>query len=180
MTADANQDALALYEWIAASKVVLKSAKAIFKGPADNIDKYYADLEKEVKQVANEEKVRQRAAKKAEEESLKADIAVKNWRNKKPRHVKKLKKRQGLMKRNNGCVRRKLQRKQRLMKRNNGYGKKRWQRKQKLTVRNNGHTKQKQQRKLQQVVVMVVVVAMEVLLLARYLMIRMAQYQIWI
>ena len=75
MTADANQDVLALYEWTATYKVVLKSAKAIFKGRADDIDKYYADLEKEVKQVANEEKARQQAAKKAEEESLKADIS---------------------------------------------------------------------------------------------------------
>ena len=75
-----------------------------------------------------------------------------------------------------------------------------WQRKQKPTVRNNRHAKQKQQRKLQQVVVMVVaehgelvmvvaehrelvvvvVTAVEVLLLARYLMIRMAQHRIWI
>ena len=75
MTADANQDVLALYEWTATYKVVLKSAKAIFKGRADDIDKYYADLEKEVKQVVNEEKARQQAAKKAEEESLKADIS---------------------------------------------------------------------------------------------------------
>ena len=75
MTADTNREALALYEWTAAYKVVLKSAKAIFKGRADDIDKYYTDLEKEVKQVANEEKARQQAAKKAEEESLKADVA---------------------------------------------------------------------------------------------------------
>ena len=143
---------------------------------------------------------RQWAAKKAEEESLKADIAHQKLDNKKPRHMKKLKKRQGLMKRNNRCMRRKLQRKQWLMKRNNRYGKKRWQRKQKPTVRNNGHMKQKQQRKLQQVMVMVMaehgelvvvvaehrelvtvmVAAVELLLLARYLMIRMAQHRIWL
>ena len=52
-------------------------------------------------------------------------LPVKNWRNEKPRHVKKLKKRQGLMKRNNGCVGRKRQRKWQLMKRNNRNGKKR-------------------------------------------------------
>jgi hypothetical protein len=75
MTADANRDALALYEWTAAYKAVLKSAKAIFKERADDIDKYYADLEKEVKRLANEEKARQRAAKKVEEEALKADVA---------------------------------------------------------------------------------------------------------
>ena len=75
MTADANREVLTLYEWTAAYKVVLKSAKAIFNGWADDIDKYYTDLEKEVKWVANEEKARQQAAKKAEEESLKADIA---------------------------------------------------------------------------------------------------------
>ena len=55
MTADANRDTLTLYEWMAAYKAVLKSAKAIFKGWADDIDKYYADLEKEGKWVANEE-----------------------------------------------------------------------------------------------------------------------------
>jgi hypothetical protein len=75
MTANANQDALALYKWTAAYKAVLKSAKAIFKEQADDIDKYYADLEKEVKRLANEEKARQQAAKKVEEEALKADVA---------------------------------------------------------------------------------------------------------
>jgi ribosome-binding protein aMBF1 (putative translation factor) len=81
------------------------------------------------------------------------------------------------------------------MKRNNRYGKKRSWRNQKPMVRNNGCMKQNQQRKLQQevlmamvknrelVVVMVengeLVMAMEVLLLGRYLMIKMAQHWIW-
>jgi hypothetical protein len=76
------------------------------------------------------------------------------------------------------------------MKRDDGYEKKNQHKKQKPMVRNNERVKQKQQRKPQQVVVehgeLVVVVvvatvtAMEVLLLGRYLMIRMAQHRIWI
>ena len=75
MTADANWEALALYEWTVIYKAVLKSVKAILKEHVDDIDKHYADLEKEVKRVVNEEKARQWAAKKVEEEALKADIA---------------------------------------------------------------------------------------------------------